>query len=137
MLDWLTANETLLAWLAVTSVVTLVFSVVAVPWLVVRIPPDYFADERPPEMPWADRHPLVRFALHAGKNLLGAVLVIAGVAMLVLPGQGVLTIVVGIVLLDFPGKRAFERRVVRVPAVLGAINWLRRRSGRLPLVVDR
>jgi drug/metabolite transporter (DMT)-like permease len=55
-------------------------------------------------MPWADRHPAVRFAFGVGKNLLGVAFVLAGVMMLVLPGQGVLTIVVGAVLADFPAS---------------------------------
>ena len=71
-----------------------------------------------------------------GKNALGVVFVLAGVAMILLPGQGVLTILLGIMLTEFPGKYRFERWLVRRRAVLGAINWLRERAGRPPLIVD-
>ena len=136
MLDWLQIDETLLAWLAAASTLAFVGSLLAIPWLVVRIPPDYFARGRHRPPPWADRHPLVRLLLHVGKNALGALFVLAGVAMLVLPGQGILTIVVGILLLDFPGKRELERRILARPTILHSINWLRQRKGVAPLVVD-
>src|SRR5512140_3149386 len=108
LLTWLRGNEALLGWLAAASIATFVGSLIAVPWLVVRIPADYFAYGQRRPLPWADRHPLVR-------------------ALLVLPGQGILTIVIGILLLDFPGKRELERRVVARPAILRSINWLRQR----------
>ena len=60
---------------------------------------------------------------------------VAGIAMLVLPGQGVLTIVIGIMLLDFPGKYRFERRLVAYGPVLKAINGIRRAARRQPLIV--
>jgi hypothetical protein len=56
-----------------------------------------------------------------------------GVAMLVLPGQGVLTIITGLLLLDFPGKYRFERWLVRRGPVLRGVNWLRDRAGRQAL----
>jgi hypothetical protein len=135
LLAWLRGNEALLGWLAATSVVTFVGSLLAVPWLVVRIPADYFARDghRPP--PWAELRPPVRALLRVGKNVVGCLFVLAGIAMLVLPGQGVLTIVLGVLLIDFPGKREIERRIVARPAILQSINWLRQRKGQAPLVV--
>jgi hypothetical protein len=70
------------------------------------------------------------------KNLLGLVFLLGGAAMLFLPGQGLLTMFIGVLLLEGPGKRRFELWLVRKPAVLGALNWLRRRSGAPPLKVD-
>jgi len=63
------------------------------------------------------------------------VLILAGVAMLVLPGQGMLTIVLGIMLLNFPGKYRLERRVARMRPVARSINWMRARGGHPPLKV--
>ena len=137
MIPWIQANDAVLWWLAASSAFTFVASLVAVPWLVVRIPRDYFAPGAVQRVPWADRHPAVRLAFAIGKNVLGCVFVAAGLLMLVLPGQGMLTIVVGIMLLDFPGKQGVLRWIVRRPPVLESINWLRRRSGRAPLIVER
>ena len=109
-----------LGWLSAASVLMFFGSLIAVPWLVVRIPADYFLRQRHYVDRWRPRHPLLRLAFLALKNLLGVVLVLAGVAMLVLPGQGILTILVGLLFLDFPGKFALERRLARQPPVLRA-----------------
>jgi hypothetical protein len=81
---------------------------------------------------WAKR-PALRLALLAGKNVLGGVLIVAGLLMLLVPGQGLLTIAVGLVLTDFPGKFRLERWLMRRRSVWRSINWLRRRAGREPL----
>ncbi|NIV30742.1 MAG: hypothetical protein GWN58_14950, partial [Anaerolineae bacterium] len=75
------------------------------------------------------RHPVMGLVVLVLKNLLGLVLLVAGVAMLVLPGQGLLTIVIALTLLNFPGKYHLERWVVSRPPVYRAINWIRRRRG--------
>jgi hypothetical protein len=67
------------------------------------------------------------------KNLLGILLALAGLVMLVVPGQGLLTLVAGLMLVDFPGKYRLERWLATRPPVWRSINWLRRRAGREPL----
>jgi UPF0716 family protein affecting phage T7 exclusion len=69
---------------------------------------------------------------------LGVVLVVLGILMSVpgVPGQGFLTILLGIMLLDFPGKRNLEYKLVSRPQVLNAINKLRHRFGKPSLVLD-
>jgi hypothetical protein len=64
------------------------------------------------------------------KNLIGFILILAGIAMLVLPGQGVLTIVVGMVLMNFPGKFRLERWLATRPPVWRSLNWLRKKATR-------
>jgi len=130
MLDWLREH---LWWTFSLSLVILVGTVVLAPLVVARMPSDYFA--RPEPGRWSRRHPLLRGALWAGRNLLGAILVVAGVAMLVLPGQGILTILIGLVVLEFPGKRDLELRLVRRPRVRRALDWIRARAKRPPLVL--
>jgi hypothetical protein len=135
MLGWVSENRELLWWLTAASAVLFVGSLVLAPVLAARIPADYFAGERRPESPLARRHAAVRWAVVVLKNLAGLVLIGAGAAMLVLPGQGLLTIVLGVLLLDFPGKFRFERWLVSRPRVLSAINWVRAKAGRDPLRV--
>ena len=60
---------------------------------------------------------------------------ISGIALLALPGQGLLTILIGLALMNFPGKRALELWLIRLPMVLRAVNWIRKRGGREPLQV--
>jgi hypothetical protein len=135
MMDWIQAHEALLFSLAGISTLVFVGTLLAVPWLVARIPHDYFAPRKRHRVPWADKHPALRALLLTGKNLIGLVFVVVGLALLLLPGQGLVTILIGIVLLDLPGKYRLERWVVGRPAVLRSINWLRGRMGRPPLVV--
>ena len=131
--QWLQGHSELLTWLFVGSLASLALALALLPVLVVRMPVDYFAAERAP----------VRARRSAGgwiaavlKNLLGALFVLAGLAMLVLPGQGLLTILIGLMLLDFPAKRRIERRIVARPAILAMLNRMRARRGRDPLRVD-
>ncbi len=133
LLRHLTENGDLYAALGLLSVVSLVGTVVVLPLLVVRIPPDYFLHRRREASATADRHPLVHHTLVIGKNFVGLLLVAAGLAMLILPGQGLLTLLVGLLLTDFPGKYAVEKRIVRQPGVLAAMNWLRARAGHPPV----
>ncbi len=130
MFEWLREH---LWWTFALSLFILVGTVVLVPLVVARMPSDHFV--RPETERWSRRHPLLRGALWVGRNLLGAVLVVAGVAMLVLPGQGILTILIGLIVLEFPGKRALELRLVRRPRVRRAVDWIRARAGRPPLLL--
>ncbi len=132
------ANETVFWWLTVTSTVAFFATLIIVPWFVIRIPSDYFSDSNIERrrMPWPNRHPLVRRILLAGRNVLGYVFLVVGIAMLVLPGPGILTIVVGIILLNFPGKYRLERWMVERRPVLRSINWLRRWAKKIPIVLE-
>ena len=135
MLDWIKEHQAILWSLSSASVAVIVASIFIMPLVVARIRPDYFAHERRPDRSWIDLAPAIRVAIHIGKNLLGATLMIAGVAMLVLPGPGLATLLIGFFLLDFPGKYRFERWLVARPAIHRPINWLRSRAGRMPLVI--
>lgn len=138
MLEWLQSDENTIWWIAGagTSVIPFLAFLIVVPLLAVRIPSDYFAHGRFNRKLWADHHLILRVMLLIGKNLLGYVFIAAGIVMLVLPGQGILTILAGIMLLDFPGKYRLVRWIVARPQVLRTLNWLRRRAGRTPLYLE-
>ena len=104
-----------------------------VPFLISRIPADYFAKREAPVHRWKDEHPLLWLVGKALKNVLGLALLLLGIAMLFLPGQGLLTMFVGLVLLDFPGKRRLELSIVRRPEIRRGLNWFRRKAGQGPL----
>ena len=126
--------------LAVLSVATLVISAVLIPPLIARLPADYY---RPGVTPVV-RSPrtavgvavcILRNGLGVCilRNGLGWMLVLAGVLMLVLPGQGLLTILAGLALVDFPGKRSAERWVLQAPGIRRLVQWSRERAGKEPL----
>jgi hypothetical protein len=133
MLDWIQSHGVLLGWLSAASVLVFVGSLTLIPWLVIRIPADYFLRQRHYADRWKPRHPALRIAVLAIKNCIGGLLVLAGLIMLVTPGQGVLTILVGLLLVDFPGKFAAERWLISRPPVFRAVNWVRGKAKRPPL----
>jgi hypothetical protein len=116
------------------GIASFVASVVGVPLFLARIPADYFSGRelRARGIPKPERSAL-QILLLILRNLLGALLVVCGILALVLPGQGVLTILVGVLLMNFPGKRRFERWLLARAPVLRVINGLRRRAGKVPL----
>ncbi len=139
-MDWLlstveqvVSTDTLIA-LTVLSLVFFVGTLIAIPFILVRLPADYF-DVRVPR-PWMENHhPVLRMGGHLIKNVLGAVFVFVGFLMLFLPGQGILTMLIGISMLDFPGKRRVEAKLIGQPTVLGVINGMRRKFEKPPLVL--
>ena len=134
MFNWITIDETTIWYLAAFSIVSFIGTLLLVPVLVIRIPEDYFAEKKRHRWePWAHEHPLIRWSLLIAKNSLGYIIIVLGIAMLVLPGQGVLTILIGIMFINFPGKYRLERWVVMRAPVLNTINKLRQRAGRAPL----
>ena len=68
----------------------------------------------------------------------GVLLIALGVLMSLpgVPGQGLLTIFIGLVLVDFPGKRTVERKIVSLPGVIRGMNRLRTRFGKPPVTLE-
>ncbi|NJN69616.1 MAG: hypothetical protein HC801_04555 [Nitrospira sp.] len=139
-MDWLltavqqyVSTETLVT-LTVLSVVFFVGSLIAIPFILVRLPTDFF-DTRVPRRWLEDHHPVLRLLGHVVKNVVGAIFLFAGFLMLFLPGQGILTMLIGVTMLDFPGKRKLEARMIGQPAVLNTINNMRQKFRKPPLTI--
>jgi hypothetical protein len=124
--EW--AGLSLVAW-----VVSMALTIVALRYYLIWIPPDYFASDHKPFAGWRDSHPVVRWALLVSKNVLGALLIVAGLIMLVTPGPGWLALLIGLALVDVPGKRTMERRIVERPAIFRIVNHMREKAGHPPL----
>ena len=135
LLGFITWQSILLA--VLLFLVTFSISLAIVSVIMVKIPADYFKEDRPREL-FADKSPAVRYLLIIGKNLLGVVLVVLGILMSVpgVPGQGILTILLGVMLLDFPGRRRLEHKLVSRPQVLNTINKLRHKFDKPELELD-
>jgi len=119
-----------IAWLAGGSVLAFVVSIVVLPLILVRLPADYFV--RDPGLP--RHHPFLRLVLRILKNLLGVLLLVLGFIMLFIPGQGILTMLFGVALTDFPGKRRLQTRIACTPRVRRTLDWLRHKTDR-PLFI--
>ena len=136
MFEWFYNNETLVWWLLLLSLVSMLATLIAVPLILLRLPEDYFSYPDRHRVSWASRNRVLRIPFFLAKNILGVILVSAGILMLALPGQGILTIIVGLVLMEFPGKYRAERWVINRPSVLRAINWIRAKAGKPKLIVE-
>jgi hypothetical protein len=120
--------------MAIFSAVVFVGSLIAIPFILVRLPVDYF-DVRVPRAWMKGRNPAIRTVSRIIRNIVGFLLFVAGISMLLLPGQGVLTILIGISLMDFPGKRRLEAWIIGRPLVFNAVNSLRHRFGKPAFVL--
>ena len=123
-----------LGYLALASIVFLILSILLIPKMIAFIPSNYFSHSYR-----LSRHQpftISRLCVSIIKNLLGAVLLISGILMLVLPGQGILTMLAGLLLLNFPGKYKLERYLIKKPAILASLNWIRRKQNVPELVVE-
>ena len=130
---WIEANEALIQQVGTASLVMLAWTLVALPVAVVTLPEDYFTRERREAAGRSRKRPLLWGLVAFVKNLLGIVLILAGLTMLVLPGQGAITILIGLALTNFPGKYAIERRIACQPAVGRTLQRIRELTGRPPL----
>lgn len=132
MLEWAEANKELFIWVTIASAVFFVASIVVVGVVLVRLPADHFAKGEGEE-----RKKKGSVGLRIAKNVLGWLLIVSGLAMLVLPGQGMLVLLIGVMLADFPGKFKVQRWIVSRKKILKTANWLRAKFGREPLKVEK
>lgn len=128
MIDWLRDYELLFAVLGIVSVLTFLGSLFLVPLVIAHMPADYFLQVEKPYKPLTPR----RLLLHLLKNILGYLFLVLGFLMLFLPGQGILTIILGVSLIDFPGKRKLQLTLLKPRRIRKAITWIRKKSGKEP-----
>ncbi len=118
-------------------VATFSLSLGIVSFILVKLPADHFRRNHKEKF-WAGRSPVLRIAAVIGKNILGWLLVAVGIVLSLpgVPGQGLLTILLGVMLVDFPGKHRLEQKLLNRPAIKSSINKLRERFGKPPLELD-
>lgn len=135
-LSWLLRAQTDLLWGAVIVGSSFLLSIAFVVVVVTRLPQDYFLASRATAQAPTSRG--ARIALWLARNVAGMLLIAAGVVMSIpgVPGQGILTILIGVMLMDLPGKRALQRMIVRRRPVLRSVNRIRARFGKPELRVD-
>ena len=132
-LEFLSNYKIYLVWLGTLSFIIFIFSLLTIKWLVALIPSDYFIKKNNSE--FRSNYPIFWLVSIIIKNLVGYTLIICGILMLVLPGQGLFTIFVGLMLSNYPGKFYIERKFIAIPSVLRAINWLRKKSNTPPIKI--
>lgn len=141
-MDWITETWMALTWSKVLIgvglfVFSLALSFLAIAVVMVKIPADYFSSgysqKFMPDKPWYIRYSAIIF-----KNIFGVFLIGLGILLSFpgVPGQGILTILLGLIMLDIPGKKPLEAKIIKRPTVLSAVNSLRARYDKPPLIMD-
>ena len=132
----LTASRPELLWLlGGLSLITFFGTLLILPLILIRIPTDYFLEKgkvrrKRTELPYR----LLRLLILVIKNLIGAVLILMGLIMLFTPGQGVLTLLAGFLLMNFPGKRRLEISLISRNSIYHGINRIRKKAGKAALI---
>jgi len=105
--------------------------------ILVKLPANHFSKNRKTKF-WAGPRPWLHAAKVIGKNIGGILLVALGVVLSLpgVPGQGLLTVLLGIMLLDFPGRDRLEQKLLSRPSIVNTINNLRGRFGKKPLELN-
>ena len=133
MITFIHSHETLLLWLTIASIIGFIGSLIGIPWILIQIPSDYFSHKKRKKHLWGSYPPVIRLVLLLMKNILGFIFIISGIIMLLIPGQGIITIIVGIILIDFPYKYKIEQWIISHPAILRSINQLRTKAKQSPI----
>ena len=122
---------------ALIFIASFLINLAIVSLILVKLPADHFSKDRKTQF-WAGNSPALNAAKVIGKNLLGVFLVLLGIVLSLpgVPGQGLLTILLGIMLLDFPGRERLEQKLLSKPSIVNTINRLRGRFGKPPLVLN-
>ena len=137
IISWSSMNSDLLFLLGSLSIFILIISVFMMVLIISFLPEDYFKSENRNLISSIQnsRYPLLKLLVLITKNFFGVLLLLSGILMLVLPGQGILTIITGLVFMDYPGKYKFERKLLRQKGVINSINWIRSRLSKPSLKV--
>ena len=130
MEQWV-SKETLI-WVSTISGIGLLAFVIVIPWLIVRMPEDFFSN--PQRYNWLDtKPPIVRIPVRILKNVLAFALVVLGVVMFLTPASGLFPILLGVVLADVPGKMKLQRWILCRKTIRKSMNWLRGKFHRKPV----
>ena len=121
----------LILWFGSISLFVFLFSLLSLKWLVSLIPEDYFINKKDSKI--KTNNILIWYIVLIFKNLIGYSLILGGIMMLVLPGQGLFTIIIGLMMSNYPGKYSIEKKFIAIPTILKSINWLRRKSNKPPI----
>ena len=121
--------EPILHWLGLLSFCTFIISLALIPLLIGKIPEDYFVRRAISAKTWNWRSGFGRVLWLILRNITGGILLLAGVIMLFLPGQGILTIIVGFILMTFPGKQHLISSLTAQASVRRGLDWIRTKAG--------
>lgn len=124
--------QTMVEWLAIISLVTFFLSLIIITLVISKLSVTCFLNISP--KPRENEYSLLRFVMLLLRNFLGALLLLAGILMLFLPGQGIITILISLLLLSFPGKYKLLNYLIHKPAVQRSLDWIRKKNHTEPFI---
>ena len=134
MIEFLNQNlSSILSWLAISSLFIFFFSILAINFVIKIIPVDYFNSTKRELSPFKTSNSIMWLIFFIIKNIMGYLLILGGILMLVLPGQGLLTILLGLIFSDYPGKYKLEKKLITIKPIYRYINWVRKKSDIEPI----
>ena len=126
--------KNLILWFGSISLFVFLFSLLSIKWLVSLILEDYFINKKDSKIKTSNI--FFWYIVLIFKNLIGYSLILGGIMMLVLPGQGLFTIIIGLMMSNYPGKYSLEKKFIAIPTILKSINWLRKKSNKPPIRIN-
>jgi len=134
---WLTSYSSILIGIGGLSIVILIFSIIGLGWFISQIPEDYFIHEKRQADNWDKYSSKTRIVIIITKNFIGIAMLISGLLLLILPGQGLLTMIIGLLLIDYPRKFQLEQKIISIPSVFRSLNWFRAKARKPNLLHPR
>jgi hypothetical protein len=124
---WLENNSYILFYLGIISVLIFIFSIVGLRLFIIAIPSDYFINKKRVSA-LRDSSILLWVFYKIFKNIIGYIFIAIGLLALVLPGQGILMILIGLMMSDYPKKFDLEKKIIKINTVRKGVNWIRIKS---------
>lgn len=125
ILEYIDKYQYIFMWIGIISLIMFIASLFIIPFILKKMPDDYFINEKYHHITLESATEILIFIL---KNILGVLLILAGIIMLFTPGQGIISIIIGLFLMQFKGKYALENKLIQNDLTFNGLNWIREKS---------
>jgi len=115
--------------ISIISGVLFIASIIFIPTFIKKMPVDYFINKSYHQIKINSFKDFIIFSI---KNIIGFILVLAGIIMLFTPGQGIISIIIGLFLMQFKGKYKLEKKLINNDISFKALNWIRAKRNKPP-----
>ena len=128
--DWIRDNDQLIQWVGIVSIFLFFLSLFLLRYVILRLPEDYFI--KVSSISKSNSKSLKKIIFRIAKNALGFLLTICGIILLFTPGQGMITILIGLCLIDLAFVNQWKKKMIYNSKVQKALNWIRSKKSVKP-----
>ncbi len=134
-MDYIIFNWNIIFWGMAALLLSFALGTMVLIAVVATLPPT-FLQTPDSSLGGTPANPVLSWVRRIGKNFIGLLVMAFGLVLALpgVPGPGLPIVLVGLMLVDFPGKQRLLKKLLSVPGVLGGINALRVRLGKPPLI---